>query len=49
MNVLFSYEDGKVPYVCGGGLPGCYEFLQLHFHWGITADVGSEHTINGQQ
>ncbi|XP_063704668.1 carbonic anhydrase 2-like [Culicoides brevitarsis] len=29
--------------VMGGGLPGTYEFDQLHFHW------GSEHTINGRR
>lgn len=27
--------------VMGGGLPGTYQFDQLHFHW------GAEHTING--
>ncbi|XP_078682301.1 carbonic anhydrase 2-like isoform X2 [Branchiostoma floridae x Branchiostoma belcheri] len=29
--------------ISGGGLPGTYNVLQFHFHW------GSEHTINGKR
>ncbi len=33
--------------VVGGGLPGVYQFDQLHFHWGSEDQRGSEHTIDG--
>ncbi|NWX97161.1 CAH15 anhydrase, partial [Nothoprocta ornata] len=33
----------------GGGLPGTYRALQLHFHWGSPAGNGSEHTLDGRQ
>uniref|UniRef100_A0A8V5GPQ4 Uncharacterized protein n=1 Tax=Melopsittacus undulatus TaxID=13146 RepID=A0A8V5GPQ4_MELUD len=33
----------------GGGLPGRYRALQLHFHWGSPAGNGSEHTLDGWQ
>ncbi|CAH1232763.1 CA12 [Branchiostoma lanceolatum] len=29
--------------ISGGGLPGTYNVLQFHFHW------GSEHTVNGKR
>lgn len=32
----------------GGGLPGSYQLVQFHVHWGKTNDVGSEHKINGK-
>ncbi|XP_064164019.1 carbonic anhydrase 15 [Anguilla rostrata] len=35
--------------VRGGGLPGNYTTLQLHFHWGSNSTNGSEHTINGRR
>ncbi|XP_071619443.1 carbonic anhydrase 15-like isoform X2 [Heliangelus exortis] len=35
--------------ISGGGLPGRYRALQLHFHWGSLAGNGSEHTIDGHQ
>ncbi|NXA39128.1 CAH15 anhydrase, partial [Eudromia elegans] len=35
--------------ISGGGLPGTYRALQLHFHWGSLAGNGSEHTLDGQQ
>uniref|UniRef100_A0A8C3N5J5 carbonic anhydrase n=1 Tax=Geospiza parvula TaxID=87175 RepID=A0A8C3N5J5_GEOPR len=35
--------------VSGGGLPGRYRALQLHFHWGSPAGNGSEHTLDGRQ
>uniref|UniRef100_A0A8C5JJH4 carbonic anhydrase n=1 Tax=Junco hyemalis TaxID=40217 RepID=A0A8C5JJH4_JUNHY len=33
----------------GGGLPGRFRALQLHFHWGSPAGNGSEHTLDGRQ
>uniref|UniRef100_A0A8C9EXZ5 carbonic anhydrase n=1 Tax=Pavo cristatus TaxID=9049 RepID=A0A8C9EXZ5_PAVCR len=35
--------------ISGGGLPGRYRALQLHFHWGSPSTNGSEHTVDGQQ
>lgn len=34
--------------VRGGGLPGDYRLVQFHVHWGGSAGVGSEHTIDGK-
>ncbi|XP_049842887.1 carbonic anhydrase 1-like isoform X2 [Schistocerca gregaria] len=31
----------------GGPLTGEYQFLQLHFHWGESDDMGSEHAVDG--
>lgn len=38
--------DGKLPYLSDGGLPGVYNFHQLHFHWGGDTSRGSEHRIS---
>ncbi|XP_057325336.1 carbonic anhydrase 7-like isoform X1 [Microplitis mediator] len=38
----------KHPYISGGPLQSDYVFKQLHFHWGVNNNEGSEHTINGQ-
>uniref|UniRef100_A0AAJ7SPX1 Carbonic anhydrase n=1 Tax=Petromyzon marinus TaxID=7757 RepID=A0AAJ7SPX1_PETMA len=35
--------------VSGGGLPGTFNAVQMHFHWGNPHGPGSEHTINGKQ
>nr|ANJ45159.1 TMP [Boleophthalmus pectinirostris] len=35
--------------VSGGGLPGLYHTLQLHFHWGSPATNGSEHTLDSRR
>lgn len=35
--------------ISGGGLPGRYRAIQLHFHWGSPAGNGSEHTLDGRQ
>uniref|UniRef100_A0A668A1L7 Carbonic anhydrase n=1 Tax=Myripristis murdjan TaxID=586833 RepID=A0A668A1L7_9TELE len=32
--------------VSGGGLPGVYHTIQLHFHWGSLSTNGSEHTVD---
>uniref|UniRef100_A0A8C6ZFH8 Alpha-carbonic anhydrase domain-containing protein n=1 Tax=Nothoprocta perdicaria TaxID=30464 RepID=A0A8C6ZFH8_NOTPE len=39
----------RLPSIRGGGLPGTYRALQLHFHWGSPAGNGSEHTLDGRQ
>ena len=28
---------------------GMYNLLQLHFHWGNTSQLGSEHTVDGKE
>ena len=33
----------------GGPLTKDYRLLQLHFHWGSTDDVGSEHTMDNKK
>ena len=38
-----------MPYIMNGGLPGMYEFVQLHFHWGSDDSRGSEHRIDGKK
>ena len=42
-------EVGSGMSVSGGGLPGVYNTVQLHFHWGSTSSNGSEHTMNGRR
>ncbi len=34
--------------VRGGGLPSVYQAAQMHFHWGVDWQRGSEHTFNGR-
>lgn len=38
----------KVPFIRSGGLPGEFEVVGFHFHWGKDSTTGSEHTINGR-
>ena len=55
-NNLLMYRTGKVvikdanigtAYFTGGGFEGRYWAAQLHFHWGVSNDLGSDHTFNG--
>jgi len=48
--VQFNPAAGEsLPYVTGGVLgDDVYDFLQFHFHWGSSGDVGSEHEIDGK-
>ncbi|CAM4729177.1 unnamed protein product [Leuciscus chuanchicus] len=39
-------EVGNGMQVSGGGLPGTYRTIQLHFHWGSVSSNGSEHTLD---
>lgn len=38
-------------YIDGGPLPANenYTLAQLHFHWGVNDNEGSEHMLNGKQ
>ena len=33
----------------GTGLKGSYVLSQIHFHWGLEDEIGSEHTVNNIQ
>ncbi|XP_014233448.1 carbonic anhydrase 1-like [Trichogramma pretiosum] len=46
--VIYSakWQDER-PYISDGPLFGKYVFSQLHFHWGETEMVGSEHHVDG--
>ena len=48
----FETSDGNTAsnYMTGGPLGTAkYHFLQLHFHWGSSESLGSEHLIDGQR
>ncbi|XP_037077294.1 putative carbonic anhydrase 3 [Pollicipes pollicipes] len=38
----------RLPMIQDGGLPGRYEVVNFHFHWGEDDFKGSEHTIDGE-
>jgi carbonic anhydrase len=46
--VQLNSPENVTAQISGGGLGATYQFAQLHFHWGDTKDVGSEHTLDGQ-
>ncbi|KAJ9592260.1 hypothetical protein L9F63_001156, partial [Diploptera punctata] len=39
--------DGEGSELIGGPLEGSYKLEQYHCHWGVSSDVGSEHTVDG--
>lgn len=43
-----QYPDDRVPLLSGGPLKSKYRLEQLHFHWGLRNNEGSEHTINSR-
>lgn len=47
--LLVVLQVGSGMAVSGGGLPGVYHTVQLHFHWGGPASNGSEHTVDGHR
>lgn len=49
MELEGHWSYNKHPYISGGPLQSDYVFKQLHFHWGVNNNVGSEHTINGKR
>lgn len=46
---MVSIETDERPTIKGGPLKGCYEFAQLHFHWGENDSMGSEDLIDGRR
>uniref|UniRef100_A0A671KMP4 Carbonic anhydrase n=1 Tax=Sinocyclocheilus anshuiensis TaxID=1608454 RepID=A0A671KMP4_9TELE len=48
-SVLVSLDDKKMT-VQGGDLPGLYNTIQFHLHWGNgSSSPGSEHSVDGKQ
>jgi len=48
LDVIKGLPD-DVGVLSGGPLEGEYKILQLHFHWGSNASLGSEHTLDGKR
>lgn len=42
-------ENGEMPTISGANLPGKFEAVGVHFHWGNRTVKGSEHVINGRR
>nr|XP_040582207.1 putative carbonic anhydrase 3 [Lepeophtheirus salmonis] len=47
LEIKQSTKHTSLPRISYGGLGGTYEILELHFHWGINYNEGSEHRISG--
>lgn len=46
---VYAHGDRKRPILTGGPLNVAYEFVEMHFHWGVNAsETGSEHKIDGK-
>uniref|UniRef100_G1KPK2 Carbonic anhydrase n=1 Tax=Anolis carolinensis TaxID=28377 RepID=G1KPK2_ANOCA len=45
-SVEFDDTENK-SVLCGGPLMGNYRLRQIHFHWGSSDDIGSEHAVDG--
>lgn len=43
-----KYPEDRVPLLSGGPLKSQYRFEQLHFHWALRNNEGSEHLIDNQ-
>ncbi|GAU89155.1 hypothetical protein RvY_01739 [Ramazzottius varieornatus] len=43
-----GFPKTATPGLTDGSFNADYEFLQLHFHWGASDDLGSEHVIDGR-
>ncbi|XP_005175730.2 carbonic anhydrase 2 isoform X1 [Musca domestica] len=41
--------NGARPRISGAKLPGIFEAMGCHFHWGSRTSRGAEHVINGQR
>uniref|UniRef100_T1K0I0 Carbonic anhydrase n=2 Tax=Tetranychus urticae TaxID=32264 RepID=T1K0I0_TETUR len=49
-SVELAISEGKGPLVTGPFVDNeAFHFTQLHFHWGVEAEQGSEHAINNQR
>lgn len=49
IQVSGTWPRGATPSISGGPLNSVYEFKQMHIHWGMDDDSGSEHTVNGSK
>ena len=46
-SISFSgFTDSNSPKISGGGLPGEFKLVGMHFHWGNDNSLGSEHHVN---
>lgn len=48
VRINFDNLSSPKPTIEGGDLPGQYELLQIHLHWGKQDSFGTEHTIDGE-
>ena len=46
---LVTMTSRRVPLVKDGSLPGEYQVVGFHFHWGENDTVGSEHELDGHR
>lgn len=46
VNLDLNY-GGKSPTLKGGPLDGIYTLKNVHFHWGLLDNAGSEHMVDG--
>ena len=42
------YTSETVPTISEGGLPGTFNLVGFHFHWGRDSTKGSEHQKDGK-
>ncbi|XP_073821390.1 carbonic anhydrase 7-like [Musca autumnalis] len=42
-------QNGARATISGARLPGTFEAMSVHFHWGSRTSRGAEHVINGQR
>lgn len=51
VDVVLANENTVKPRMLGGPLEnvGQFAFSNLHFHWGPTDHLGSEHEFNGNR
>ncbi|KAG7190970.1 hypothetical protein KM043_007020 [Ampulex compressa] len=46
VQIATSWNTATRPYIQGGPLSDTYDFCSIVFHWGLSDEGGSEHTIN---
>lgn len=49
VSVRGTFANFVTPLLSGGPLTSQYEFVSLHFHWGVDESTGSEHTLNNKR
>ena len=41
-----GFTESNMPKIANGGLPGEFNLIGIHFHWGDNHRRGSEHHVN---